>query len=492
VAASSSPGDRPPNILQVVIDCARAKSVSVGGGNPAARTPHLDALAQRGTVFRRAVAPANWTVPSHMSFFVGRYPFEHRVRTFVRGEPPAETAAQALSRAGYRTALFTEMVHLISGYGLEAGFERKVSPTVSQTDEERTMANALASRMGFLYGASVRHLIGEVPPFVVPLNAFNYPQEVAYKESVCGPYLPPAFEQFLDSGGSDGRPFYAFFNFVDGHEPYPEAEQSVYSRIGPLARWYARTPRFYLLSIEELKRVAPWPAIEAAYRVALEAADRKLGMLLAALERRHELDRTMVVVLSDHGQSFGEGGNVYHGCGSTESVTRVPLVVAPPAGMSLPPAVDPWVSLVELPGWFSAVAAGHVPFGPGGRAPAGYSPPDGGTVYCEGGPASDPNRSLVGIGTDRPWNRRQIAAYQEDRKYVLDLATDELWAYAPADDFDRVTPERLSGDRARDVRRDVFRRFEDATRQGAAPASTARTPGRAETVDARLRSWGYD
>jgi hypothetical protein len=38
----------------------------------------------------------------------------------------------------------------------------------------------------------------------------------------------------------------------------------------------------------------------------------------------------------------------------------------------------------------------------------------------------------------------------------------------------------------------VFRRFEDATRQGAAPASTARTPGRAETVDARLRSWGYD
>jgi hypothetical protein len=166
--------------------------------------------------------------------------------------------------------------------------------------------------------------------------------------------------------------------------------------------------------------------------------------------------------------------------------------VAPPKGVDLPETVDPWVSLVELPGWFRAIAHGHAPFGPGGHAPAGYAVPNGETVFCEGGPASDPNRSLVGVGTDRPWNRRQIAAYQGDRKYVLDLATQELWAYPAAEDFDRVRPERVDGDAARDLRRDVFRRFELATRDAAAPASTARTAEREESVDARLRSWGYD
>jgi hypothetical protein len=481
-----------PSILHVVLDCARAKSLKVGGAAEPARTPTIDGLAARGTTFTRAVAPANWTIPSHMSFFTGVYPFEHRVRTFRHGDPPMETIAQYLKQQGYETALFSEMVHLVSGYGLEAGFDRKYSPATATTDEERTMATSVASRLGFLYGPKMRRLIGQLPPFVVPLNAFNYPQEVAYKASVCGDYLLDAFRAFLASRDR-ARPFYAFFNFVDAHEPYPENDPA-HNHLGALARWYSRTPRYYLLSVEPLQRVVPWTALEAGYRKSIENADRKIGALLTQLGEGGLLDRTLVVVTSDHGQSFGEGGNVYHGCGSTDSVTRVPLVVAGPQSHELPSRVDRWMSIIETPAWFKAVANGRYPFTEDGRPTVVFGPPqlDGETVYCEGGPASDPNHSLEGIGADRPWNRRQIAAYRDERKFVLDLATQKVAVWEPAADFDRASPRTLSDADAKLIRQNIFRRFETAQAQGAAPASTARSDTLPADLDKRLRSWGYD
>jgi arylsulfatase A-like enzyme len=128
-------GARPPNIITIILDCARAKNFKTSDGDRVARTPFIDSLAARGTAFPRAVAPANWTVPSHFSFFTGSYPNVHGIRTFRRGMQLPESTATHLKRAGYETTMFSEMVHLVGGYGMEEGFELLRARHIGISDE---------------------------------------------------------------------------------------------------------------------------------------------------------------------------------------------------------------------------------------------------------------------------------------------------------------------------------------------------------------------
>jgi arylsulfatase A-like enzyme len=480
---------RPPNVLTIVLDCARAKSFGGVSDGRVARTPVLDALARSGTIFPKAVAPSNWTIPSHMSIFTGAYPSAHGLRTFRKGEPAQETTASWVARRGYETAMFTEMVHLVGGYGLESGFSHKVARHAGMSDEDRTSSNRLASHTDALYSPWVRSLLERLPPFVVPLNMINHPQEEAFKRDVCGSYVIDEFEQWI--GGRDReRPFHAFFNLVDAHEPYPIISNG--RRTGPLARWYARTPRYYLLAVPGLQALVPWDDLLAGYLWSIERADEKVGRILDVLERSGERERTMVLVSSDHGQSFGESGNVFHGCGATDSITRVPLIVAPPAEFSLPPRIDDWVSLTSIDSWVRAVASGRPPFEDDGKAPLPFSvsSPSSEWVYCEGAPASDPNRSLRGIRPEASWNRRLIAAYRGRDKYVVDVATGQIVHWTLGADPDRQPGETFVGPEAARLRAEVFGDYESF-----GPVNSGADSGTASVeteLDRRLKSWGYD
>jgi len=481
---------RPPNIVTVILDCARAKNFAHSGGERIARTPFIDDLARRGTAFPRAVAPANWTVPSHFSLFTGKYPNVHGVRTFQEWTTVPETTAKYLQRVGYETAMFTEMVHLVGGHGLEEGFEVRRSRLPGISDEERTAANRLLGHAGFLYSPQVRNAISKLPPLVVPLTLLNYPQEVGFKNGVCGQYTLNYFEDWMKSR-TPSRPFYAMFNFVNTHEPYRLDPSD--RTIGFLDRMYLQTPRYYLLAVPGLQAHVRWDVLVSGYLRSIEEADSKVGRLLSLLDAHDELERTMIIVTADHGQSFGEMGNVFHGCGASDSVTRVPLVVAPPSRWRLPGRVGRWVSLCEVDSWVRAAAANLPPFDTQGRAPDPYGQisPDSSIVYCEGGPASDPNRSLRGVRTDQLWNRPLLAAYRGDEKFVLDRSSGSILFWKGFDDADRSAPEVLDVPRAISIRQEVFGQYEDqeARRRELSPASAS--PAEVG-LDARLRSWGYD
>jgi Sulfatase len=489
-ATPSGEGGRPPNVVLVILDCARAKNFRTSGGDRIARTPVIDDLAARGTAFPRAVAPANWTVPSHVSIFTGSYPNVHGLRTFRRGVMVPDTTATQLKRSGYETAMFTEMVHLVGGYGMEEGFDVRRARRMGISDEQRTVANSLLGHANFLYSPKVLKLVEKLPPLITPLTMMNHPQEVAYKEDVCNQYTLDAFSTWLGARSTE-RPFYSFFNFVDVHEPYELVPNG--SRLDFLDRVYIHTPRFYLLAVPGLQSHVDWDALVAGYIYSIEQADAKVGQLVELLRQKGELDRTMIIVTADHGQSFGESGNVFHGCGATDSIVRVPLVVAPPAGMSVPRRVERWVSLCEVDSWIRAAAAGAAPYDAEGHAPFPYSvtAPDSTIVYCEGGPASDPNRSLRGIRTDQSWNRRLLAAFRQDEKFVLDLATGDILYWKLTGDPDAVEPTRFTGVEAQRLRVEVFRPYEaqEASRESQA-ASHPAAPEVA--LDARLKSWGYD
>jgi arylsulfatase A-like enzyme len=424
-----------------------------------------------------------------MSFFTGTYPSAHGLRSFVKGPPPFETVASWLNRRGYATGLFTEQLHLVSGYGLEEGFELRKATRIMQSNDDRSSLHRLFGRRKVLYAPTLRETIRAIPPVVLPVNALNYRSEVSFKRERTTEFVPREFRSWI-TGRDRHRPFFAFVNFVNCHEPYPELDGQ--NGVPFFPKWFSRTARYYLLAIPELQSHVPWQTLERAYLEAIRQADAKVGELLRALDDAKELDNTFVVVTSDHGQSFGESGNVYHGCGATESIVRVPCVVRPPEGVALPRRVEPWVSLTEASGWFRAVANGRPAFDATGRAPFPFVPQsrEAGIVFFEGGPASDQNRSLRGVRTDLTWNHRLVAAYRGQEKLVLDLVTGAIDAWKFPGDPDHSSPTRLTASEAKTTRPEVFGPYErwEAERL----ATRGSTPVVEAELDEQMRSWGYE
>jgi arylsulfatase A-like enzyme len=481
---------RPPNIITIVLDCARAKNFATSGGDRLAKTPVIDSLAAHGTAFPRAVAPANWTVPSHFSLFTGTYPNVHGVRTYQKLTEPPVTTAAVLRKVGYETGMFTENVHLMGGYGLEEGFDVQRSPRAGISDDERTFATRMMGHANFLYSARLRDLIAGLPPLITPLTLLFHSQETAFKRQVSGPHTLNNFEEWL-AGRSPERPFYAFFNFIDTHDPYDLVSDG--APLGFFDRAYLYAPRYYLLAVPGLQSHLRWEALLGGYLRSIETADRKVGELLGLLDRLGERERTLIILTADHGQSFGEAGNAFHGCGATDSVVRVPLVVAAPKGMSLPRRVERWVSLCDIHAWIESAASGSAPYDDDGYAPS-LRPPPGSpapVVYAEGGPASDPIRSLRGIRPDQSWNHRLLAAYRGEEKFVLDLDTSEVVRWDARSDPDGVEPARLSASDAARMRAELFGPYE--AQEAARRTRSTASPGSVDVeIDERLRSWGYD
>jgi arylsulfatase A-like enzyme len=97
---------RKPNLLFIVLDTLRRDHLGSYGYNRPT-SPQLDAFASRSTLFKRAIAPAQWTVPSHASMFTGTYPQTHHVtqaNSQLSGAHP--TLAEILSAADYQTVAF--------------------------------------------------------------------------------------------------------------------------------------------------------------------------------------------------------------------------------------------------------------------------------------------------------------------------------------------------------------------------------------------------
>jgi choline-sulfatase len=121
---------------------------------------------------------------------------------------------------------------------------------------------------------------------------------------------------WLRSLPEDGRPFFLWMHLYDPHAPYT-----------PPAEWLAR-------------------ANGRPYDGEVAFADAQLGALLMALQATGRRERTLVVVVGDHGESLGEHGEATHGMLLYEGALRVPLVLAAPG---LPAASrDEPVSLVDV------------------------------------------------------------------------------------------------------------------------------------------------
>ena len=309
-AAETSPPAK-YNVLLISIDTCRADHLKCYGYSRDT-SPHLDQLAREGVLFENATAAASWTVPSHMSMFTSLYPSVHGVQTIIgqlgEGVP---TLAHCVARRGYATAAFVTGAALDHHFGFNRGFQYYDDFTVSVSIEK------------------------------------SEEQVGAFNDMVTAPAITLLAAQWLKNHSQEN--FFLFLHYWDCHHdytppaPFDEKFDPGYKGKENGRELFRRQDDIMAhISVMDLAHMA------ALYDGEIAFTDENVGKVLQVLQDLGLSEKTLVVVLSDHGEAFLEHGKILHGNSLYEELLHVPLIMRLPGVIPAGKRVAGNVSHVDL------------------------------------------------------------------------------------------------------------------------------------------------
>jgi arylsulfatase A-like enzyme len=314
-----APRDRRPSIVLVSLDTVRADHLSCNG-YPRPTTPSLDSLARASAWFRDASSTSSYTLPAHGSLLTGQWPSRHgaeseRPGRDRLGRDRSDLLAARLHDAGWCTAAFTGGAYLAPNFGFDQGFDLYDTTDLAlEPDDERARRLPVPGDQEF----NERHRKSRTLD-----TALSWIR--AHRD---GPFL-----LFLHT--------YLVHNYLADAEDDARFHGSCTSSVARGDLGFVRDR-----SRKDRPAAADLDHFVDAYDAALHQADEEVGRLLAALRALGLDDSTIVVVVSDHGEEFGDHGGVNHGRTLHEEVLRVPLLMRAP-GLAPREIVEP-VSLADV------------------------------------------------------------------------------------------------------------------------------------------------
>ena len=293
------------DVLVIVLDALPAKRLGLYGAPEAGLSPNLDRIgklwmlqptsaARPTVVFDQAIASAAYTLASTASLFTGLWPPAHRVLGLDSNVLDANhtTFAEVLQARGFATAALSCNPNISIEGQFDQGFDT-FRHYFRDNFDHHVVPEAFVPDAGAWWRAHAdqrRLLYAHLLP----------PHQ---------PYTPPA-------------PFDARF----GAERVPRSE--------------GLTP--YLTELNQARDLTPGdPRVQnilARYLAGVNYADTVTQTLLDELAGPDGtgLDRTIVVITSDHGEAFAEHGLILHGGGVFDELVRVPLILQLPASIDAP------------------------------------------------------------------------------------------------------------------------------------------------------------
>ena len=346
-----------PNILLIYTDQQRADTIHAAG-NPVIKTPHLDRLAREGTLFRSSYTASPVCVSARCSLIYGQYP--HNTGCFSNGYPMPDdrpSFVQLLTEAGYRTHGIGKM-HFTPDSRALRGFQSR------EHQEELRTRVADDDYLEFLHASGFEHVYD---PFGQRGEMYYIPQPAQMPARLHGTnWVGDRAVEFLRSADK-GQPFFLWASFIHPHPPYspPTPWNKLYrGALMPLPKrpagyealqtWWNRYQNRYKYrdagTDDNLLRV-----MKAYYYACISFIDFQMGRILDALAEGGQLDNTLVLFTSDHGEFLGD-----YGCFGKRSMldppARVPLIVRYSERFASGRLCDTPVSTVDVMPTFLAAA----------------------------------------------------------------------------------------------------------------------------------------
>lgn len=267
----------PPNVILLSLDTLGARYLDFLEPGPDAKNS-INGFLDSSFAFRRAYVQYPNTLVSHASLFSALYPVHHGI--YPGSQQPLNSLVEILAQHGYLTAAFSENGYIASSLGFAAGFDRYSDGRKLEGfagDAQRTFADA--TRWLEEFGRGTRFFL------------FVHTYEVH------APYAPRDDEALALA-----------------HRLTPDDERILHPRLLMQHNFGRKS-----LDKRDLAR------LRALYVGEIEYLDRQVGEFLRQLAVLGIERDTLVILTSDHGEQFGEGGNVGHGHNLHNTVLHVPL-----------------------------------------------------------------------------------------------------------------------------------------------------------------------
>ena len=335
-----------PNILLIMTDQQRWDAMSCSGNW--VRTPNMDRIASEGVQFTNCVTNSPVCIAARVSLATGLYPHNTGIwknETYLM-PPDTPTWMQAVRDTGYRTSVFgkthlhphsngsdlRKREYLLHAYGLD-DVDEIPGPRASRRVLSHMTALWQQKGVWAAYRADVEERLNNKPYVVRPT--------ILGLENDADVYVGQQAKKYL-TNYNRVEPWFCWVSFGGPHEPWdaPEPYASMYdprSMPNPAPRPPAagNRPRGDLDTRMNTNRFNPKfvdgevAKLRADYAGNITMIDDQIGEILETIQARGELDKTVIVLCSDHGEMNGDYGMIYKKNFLNGSV-RIPFLVRIP------------------------------------------------------------------------------------------------------------------------------------------------------------------
>ncbi len=320
-----------PNVLILVMDTARARSLSAYGYERPT-SPNLDALATDGVLYEQAIAPGCWSLPSQMSLLTGLFPSKHgahELHLFYPHHYP--TLPEVLRETGYTTFGVSPNSWMSDEFGTTYGFDTYLKmwqywPTLPATAEARLkLWIRLAHRLNRFY------------------TRYRFPVRNRAR------HVNQALYKLIDNAR---EPFFGYVIYWDTHLPYNAYGDHATRWLPPgvsLERAQQVDRNHLAYHAGQLSMTdEDFELLRACYDGAVATIDEEIGYLVDRLEKRGILDRTLLIVTSDHGENIGDHRLMSHAYSLHDTLIHVPLLIRYPECFSRGERITSHVQLTDV------------------------------------------------------------------------------------------------------------------------------------------------
>jgi arylsulfatase A-like enzyme len=328
-----------PNILLIIMDTVRAKSMSLYGHRNRT-TPNLERISEKATIYKKCFTTANWTIPSHASLFSGLYPSEHGsyADTHMSLNTQLALLPWVLKKHGYITGCISSNPFLSKKFNYNFGFDVMKNFVIKYDDLGAEKVRRMVSGKKKPEQAIdlIKYIFEErqiKDVFRAVVNWLGNPDSALKNSTPLTFKTKKQIFNFIDSYSNGRKPWFLFVNFIQCHGKYnpPEPYRYKFMKRNPEIEkriWKFNNLDYYagrwMPSPEETEYM------HSLYEGEILFLDSVIGEIYDHLEKYYFLDNTMLIITSDHGEHLGEKGHLGHSFSIYNELFHIPLIIRYP------------------------------------------------------------------------------------------------------------------------------------------------------------------